>query len=119
MSGDASAAGKLVLVGTPLGNRGDLSPRAREAIVGADLLLCEDTRSPVRLLGEGVALPPRISCFVINENDRVGLLLEHLGRTDQAKKVNAAVAFDLSTRDPRGPIRTSDVGDRLAALAGG
>ena len=32
--------GTLVLVGTPLGNRGDLSPRAREAIVGADLLLC-------------------------------------------------------------------------------
>ncbi len=49
----------------------------------------------------------------------VGLLLEHLGRTDQAKKVNAAVAFDLSTRDPQGPVRTSDVGDRLAALAGG
>ena len=33
----------------------------------------------------------------------VGLLLEHLGRTDQARKVNAAVAFDLSTRDPQGP----------------
>jgi 3-isopropylmalate dehydrogenase len=49
----------------------------------------------------------------------VALLLEHLGRTDQAKKINAAVAFDLSTRDPHGPVRTSDVGDRLAALAGG
>ena len=49
----------------------------------------------------------------------VGMLLEHLGRTDQAKKVNAAVAFDLSTRDPQGPVRTSDVGDRLAALASG
>jgi 3-isopropylmalate dehydrogenase len=49
----------------------------------------------------------------------VGLLLDHLGRADQAKKVNAAVAFDLSTRSPQGPIRTSDVGDRLAALASG
>ena len=48
----------------------------------------------------------------------VGLLLEHLGRTDQAKKVNAAVAFDLSTR-AQGPVRTTDVGDRLAALASG
>lgn len=72
--------GKLVLVGTPLGNRGDLSPRAREAIVSADLLLCEDTRSPLRLLGEGVTLPPRISCFVANESERVALLLEHLAR---------------------------------------
>ncbi|MFW3169443.1 3-isopropylmalate dehydrogenase [Geodermatophilus sp. CPCC 206100] len=49
----------------------------------------------------------------------VGLLLEHLGRTDQAKKVNAAVAFDLSTRDPQATIRTQEVGDRLAALASG
>jgi 3-isopropylmalate dehydrogenase len=49
----------------------------------------------------------------------VGLLLEHLGREDLAKKVNAAVAFDLSTRDPQAPVRTADVGDRLAALAGG
>ncbi|MGZ4506952.1 MAG: 3-isopropylmalate dehydrogenase [Blastococcus sp.] len=64
------------------------------------------------IAGTGVADP---TAAVLS----VGLLLEHLGRTDQAKKVNAAVAFDLSTRDPRGPIRTSDVGDRLAALAGG
>lgn len=70
--------GTLVLVGTPLGNRGDLSPRAREAIERADLLLCEDTRSPLRLLGEGAELPPRISCFVANEVERVALLLGHL-----------------------------------------
>ena len=49
----------------------------------------------------------------------IGLLLEHLGRPDQARKVNAAVAFDLSTREPHGKIRTAEVGDRLAALAGG
>ena len=42
-----------------------------------------------------------------------------LGRTEQARKVEAAVAFDLSTRDPRAAIRTAEVGDRLAALAGG
>jgi 3-isopropylmalate dehydrogenase len=64
------------------------------------------------IAGTGVADP---TAAVLS----VGLLLEHLGRTDQARKVNAAVAFDLSTRDPKGPLRTSDVGDRLAALAGG
>ncbi len=82
--------GTLVLVGTPLGNRGDLSPRAREAIVGADLLLCEDTRSPVRLLGEGVQLPPRVSCFVVNEGERLGLLLEHLARGERVAYVSEA-----------------------------
>jgi 3-isopropylmalate dehydrogenase len=63
------------------------------------------------IAGQGLADP---TATVLS----VGLLLEHLGRGDQARKVNAAVAFDLSTRDS-GPIRTSDVGDRLAALAGG
>jgi 3-isopropylmalate dehydrogenase len=64
------------------------------------------------IAGQGVADP---TATVLS----VGLLLEHLGRTDQAKKVNAAVAFDLSTRPAEGPVRTTDVGDRLAALASG
>jgi 3-isopropylmalate dehydrogenase len=64
------------------------------------------------IAGQGIADP---TAAVLS----IGLLLEHLGRADQAKKVNAAVAFDLSTRDAQGPVRTSDVGDRLAALAGG
>ena len=64
------------------------------------------------IAGQGIADP---TATVLS----VGLLLEHLGRTDQAKKVNAAVSFDLSTRDPQGPVRTADVGDRLAALASG
>ncbi len=64
------------------------------------------------IAGQGIADP---TAAVLS----VGLLLEHLGRTDQSKKVNAAVAFDLSTRSPQGPVRTTDVGDRLAALASG
>jgi 3-isopropylmalate dehydrogenase len=64
------------------------------------------------IAGQGVADP---TATVLS----VGLLLDHVGRGDQARKVNAAVAFDLSTRSPEGPVRTSDVGDRLAALAGG
>ncbi|RFU19498.1 3-isopropylmalate dehydrogenase [Geodermatophilus marinus] len=64
------------------------------------------------IAGTGVADP---TATVLS----VGLLLEHLGHADLAKKVNAAVAFDLSTRDPQGPVRTREVGDRLAALAGG
>ena len=48
------------------------------------------------IAGQGIADP---TATVLS----VGLLLDHLGRTEQAKKVNAAVAFDLSTRDPAGP----------------
>ncbi len=40
----------LVLVSTPIGNLGDLSPRGRDALAGADLVLCEDTRHTARLM---------------------------------------------------------------------
>jgi 3-isopropylmalate dehydrogenase len=64
------------------------------------------------IAGQGVADP---TATVLS----VGLLLGHLGHADLARRINAAVAFDLSTRDSGGPVRTAEVGDRLAALAGG
>ncbi len=41
--------GKLVLVATPIGNLGDLSPRAADALRGADLWIVEDTRQSAKL----------------------------------------------------------------------
>jgi len=48
------SGGALLLVATPLGNLGDISPRAREALAGATVVACEDTRTTgnlLRLLG--------------------------------------------------------------------
>jgi 3-isopropylmalate dehydrogenase len=47
----------------------------------------------------------------------VALLLDHIGRGEAARRVEAAVAFDLATRAPGSPGRTQAIGDRLAALA--
>ena len=44
------SAGQLVVIATPIGNLGDLSPRAAEWLQKADILACEDTRMTRKLL---------------------------------------------------------------------
>jgi len=44
------------------------------------------------------------------------LLLDHLGRSEQARRVEAAVARDLATRDPADSAGTTQIGDRIAEL---
>lgn len=52
MAGGASGAtgGRLSVVGTPIGNLSDASPRVAETLSAADVVLCEDTRVTGRLL---------------------------------------------------------------------
>jgi 16S rRNA (cytidine1402-2'-O)-methyltransferase len=57
----------LVLVGTPIGNLADLSPRAIEVLTGADRILCEDTRRTRTLL----------SAFDIPAGGRLSPLHDH------------------------------------------
>ena len=61
------------------------------------------------IAGQGIADP---TAAVLS----VALLLEHVGEVESAKRVHAAVSFDLATRDPGNPGSTTAIGDRLAAL---
>ncbi len=59
-------SGRLVVVGTPIGNLGDLAPRAVEALRDADVIACEDTRRTGRLLS--AAGVERTDLAVVNDH---------------------------------------------------
>lgn len=54
-------SGKLYVVGTPIGNLGDLSPRAAETLQNVDFIAAEDTRVSVKLLNHLGIKKPMIS----------------------------------------------------------
>ena len=46
----AASFGRLAVISTPIGNLGDLSPRARDELAAAELVAAEDTRRTGQLL---------------------------------------------------------------------
>ncbi len=73
--------GTLFLVATPIGNLGDLGPRAREVLAAADLLLAEDTRHTAQLLDAcGIERPSggMESLHEQNERERAAGVVERL-----------------------------------------
>lgn len=68
----------LRIVATPIGNLGDLSARAREALATADLVACEDTRRTGRLLAHLGLEAKLVSLHEHNERRRLPRLLDEL-----------------------------------------
>ncbi|HXI11846.1 MAG TPA: 16S rRNA (cytidine(1402)-2'-O)-methyltransferase [Thermoanaerobaculia bacterium] len=64
-------SGKLLIIGTPIGNLGDLTPRMAEAMRGCDLLLCEDTRHSGRLL-QHLGIEAKLESFHDHNEDGKG-----------------------------------------------
>jgi 16S rRNA (cytidine1402-2'-O)-methyltransferase len=70
--------GTLQVVATPIGNLGDLSPRALEVLRSADLIAAEDTRRTLQLLSSAGIVRPLLSLYEHNESQRVPQLLARL-----------------------------------------
>lgn len=101
-----TARGKLVLVATPIGNLGDLSPRAVEALREADVIACEDTRHTRKLLSASGINNRLISVHEHNERAQTPYVLELLGLGQTVALVSDA-----------GTPAISDPGARLVAAA--
>ena len=102
-----SAPGKLVLVATPIGNLGDLSPRAVAELRDADVIAAEDTRRTRGLLTHaGVSAGGRLrSVHAHNERQRAAELVEEIRRGRRVALVTDA-----------GTPGISDPGERLVRV---
>ena len=70
--------GTLYIVGTPIGNLGDLSPRAKSILQNVSLIACEDTRRSGQLLKRIKSKVPLLSYHKHNFKSRQSQLLEIL-----------------------------------------
>ncbi len=74
----AANTGRLAVISTPIGNLGDLSPRARDELAAAELVAAEDTRRTGQLLTTLGLSRPLVSLHEHNETERIGELLVKL-----------------------------------------
>jgi 16S rRNA (cytidine1402-2'-O)-methyltransferase len=72
------AAGRLYVVATPIGNLGDMSPRAREILQTCSLIAAEDTRHTGVLLKHFGIVTPQLSLHDHNERQRASEIIERL-----------------------------------------
>ena len=100
-------SGALVLVGTPIGNLGDLSPRAVAALASADLVCCEDTRRTGRLLEHAGVRGARLRR--VDDHTEAGAVAE----VCELLAAGASVAVVTDAGMPS----VSDPGARLVAAA--
>lgn len=73
-----SKAGILYIVATPIGNLGDMTPRAVAVLAQADLVLAEDTRRASLLFNRFAIDTPVRSCHEHNERKQLAAILERL-----------------------------------------
>lgn len=87
---DTQPTGRLVLVGTPIGNLDDLSPRAAATLAAADVVAAEDTRRSRVLLDRAGARVPMVSYHDHNEEARTPELLDRIARGETVVLVTDA-----------------------------
>ena len=102
-----SGPGTVVLVATPIGNLGDLAPRAIDELTRAHVVCCEDTRRTGRLL-QYAGVRANALC-VVNDHTELAMIPKLLARLDAGERI--ALVTDAGTPG------ISDPGERLVAAA--
>jgi 16S rRNA (cytidine1402-2'-O)-methyltransferase len=113
-----AAAGTLLVVGTPIGNLGDLSPRAAAALRDSDLILAEDTRLAARLLAHIGARTPTLSLHEHNLSERLPTVLARLAAGETLAFTTDAGMPAVSDPGARLVAAVRDAGARVTVVPG-
>jgi 16S rRNA (cytidine1402-2'-O)-methyltransferase len=110
--------GTLHVVATPLGNLGDLSPRAREVLAASKLVACEDTRRTAKLLAHcGIDLP-MVAVHKFSERDRLDAVLLVLAGGDDVALVSDGGTPGVSDPGALLVAAAHDAGVRVSPVPG-
>jgi 16S rRNA (cytidine1402-2'-O)-methyltransferase len=113
------AAPTLHLVATPIGNLGDLAPRAIDVLGNVALVCCEDTRRTGRLLQHAGIRAARLAvCNEHTELSRIVEVLDTLLAGDDVALVTDAGTPGISDPGERLVRATLDAGFRVSAVPG-
>lgn len=115
--------GTLTICPTPIGNLDDVTPRQRDALAGADVIACEDTRTTGKLLERlGIARvdgrPRLVSYHEHNARDRAGALVESLQAGESVLLVSDAGTPTISDPGYRLVREAAEAGVVVTALPG-
>jgi 16S rRNA (cytidine1402-2'-O)-methyltransferase len=111
--------GTLVLVATPIGNLGDLSPRAVATMQGSSLILCEDTRHSGKLLAHAGVSGVRLAvCNEHTEIERAGEVLSLLDSGATVTLITDAGTPGISDPGSRLVRAVLDAGHTVSAVPG-
>ena len=83
-------SGKLYVVGTPIGNLEDMSPRAVRILSEADFIAAEDTRVTVKLLNHFDIKNEMLSYYEHNKNTKGNLIIERILKGESCALVSDA-----------------------------
>lgn len=100
-------SGKLYVVGTPIGNLGDISPRALSTLESVDFIAAEDTRVTLKLLNHFGIKKSLVSYFEHNKLEKGPQILERIENGESCALVTDA-----------GMPAVSDPGEDLVRLCG-
>ena len=98
--------GTLYGIPTPIGNKKDMTQRAKETLSTLDLLLCEDTRHTGALLKDYEIQVPLMSYHKFNEMERIDQIMARIAKGEKIGLVSDA-----------GLPGISDPGERIIAHA--